>query len=364
MSRSNIGVFYTTNYKHILQGISIPEYVTHIIEPFAGNGDLIPFIKEGFSKNSSNKNVVFIELYDIAPKGRGGENLENTTPSHSQEIIQRDTLLDPPDYTNKFIITNPPYLAKNKNADKLLYKKYDTDDLYKCFLLSILDSKCLGGIVIIPMNFWLSNRQSDIVLRKRFLNTFVVKNVNMFEERVFEDTTYAVCAFLFEKTNSSSKNVVFKIFPSKKKVSCKFSENNDYTIGGEIHKLPINKNYDIKRRGETVGAVSPPFLLAKCIDDCSSKDKSVQKLISLSLVEKINPLYLSASCRAYCYIDIKPPLTYKQKELLVEKWNSFITNERERYHSLFLTIYRENSRRRISYSLLYRTIGYILNSIA
>ena len=59
-------------------------------------------------------------MYDIEPKKDG--------------IVKKDTLLNPPDYQGKFVITNPPYLARNKCADKTLFDKYQTNDLYKCFI--------------------------------------------------------------------------------------------------------------------------------------------------------------------------------------------------------------------------------------
>ena len=40
-------------------------------------------------------------------------------------VIKRDTILNPPNYNNKFIITNPPYLARNKSKDKTLFKQID-----------------------------------------------------------------------------------------------------------------------------------------------------------------------------------------------------------------------------------------------
>jgi site-specific DNA-adenine methylase len=123
-----LGQFFTTNYKYILQNLYIPDDVKHIIEPFAGNCDLLSFIE--------NKDNYQIECYDIDPR--------------KQDVIQRDTLNDPPDFTDTFILTNPPYLARNKNASKELYMKYETNDLYKCFLKILIDkSRCKGGILII-----------------------------------------------------------------------------------------------------------------------------------------------------------------------------------------------------------------------
>jgi len=95
--KKKLGQFYTTNYEYILQNMIIPDYVLDkiIIEPFAGNGDLIKFIDDSKYK---------IECYDIDPK--------------KDFIIKKDTLLEPPDYNDKYVITNPPYLARNKSTDK------------------------------------------------------------------------------------------------------------------------------------------------------------------------------------------------------------------------------------------------------
>ena len=90
-SKKKLGQFFTTNYHHILKGMIIPDDIKTIVEPFCGNGDLLNFI-EGRCKE-----VVF---YDIEPK--------------KPFIIKRDTIKNPPDYSGLFIITNPPYLARNK----------------------------------------------------------------------------------------------------------------------------------------------------------------------------------------------------------------------------------------------------------
>lgn len=51
-----LGQFMTTNHEYILQGIQIPDYIIHnniiIIEPFAGNGDLVEFIHKNTNKNA------------------------------------------------------------------------------------------------------------------------------------------------------------------------------------------------------------------------------------------------------------------------------------------------------------------------
>ena len=112
--KKDLGQFYTTNYTHILKNMTIPEDITYIIEPFAGQGDLLKFLTKKYT----------IECYDIDPK--------------KDFIIKRDTLFNPPDYKNKFILTNPPYLARNKSKSKEIYNKYDVNDLYKCFIKELI----------------------------------------------------------------------------------------------------------------------------------------------------------------------------------------------------------------------------------
>jgi hypothetical protein len=95
-----------------------------------------------------------------------------------------------------------------------LFDKYGVNDLYKCVIKEILTNVCLGGIFIIPLNFWSSIRLADIELRKAFLEKYDIILLNIFEETVFDDTTYTICSFQFEfKKNNNELNII--IYPSK-----------------------------------------------------------------------------------------------------------------------------------------------------
>lgn len=80
-SKLSLGQFYTKNVDYLFQEFEKPK--GKIIEPFAGQGDLIKWCGED------------VEAYDIDPK--------------APQIIKRDTLLFPPDYQGKFVITNLPH---------------------------------------------------------------------------------------------------------------------------------------------------------------------------------------------------------------------------------------------------------------
>ena len=344
VKKQKLGQFYTTNYEYILQNISVPEGITDIIEPFAGNGDLLQFI---------DKTKYTIQCYDIDPK--------------HDYIIQQDTLIHPPDFNHKFVITNPPYLARNKSSDKTIFDKYDTNDLYKCFIQILINSHCLGGILIVPLNFICSIRKSDVELRQQFIDKYNIIHINIFEEQVFDDTSYAICSFQFMlKTNTIENTIKCSIYPSKKEIQFVLHGKNNYTIGGEIYNLTQNLNYKIDRATYLMKEQTNfTNVLVKCIDD------NIHNKIVLSMVDEEDKLkYIDTtpnlSARSYAILVIDPLLTMEQQKQLVEKFNTFLNTYREKYNSLFLTNYRESNtiaRKRISFGLVYEICNHLLPSI-
>lgn len=338
MSKNELGQFFTTNYKYILSGMEIPDGIENIIEPFVGNGDLLNFIK--------NKEKYNIEIYDIDPK------YTNT--------IQRDTLNNPPDYTEKFVLTNPPYLARNKSPKKDLYNKYNCNDLYKCFIINLIHSVCKGGIIIIPLNFISSIRKADIELRKKFLEKYSINIINIFEEQVFDDTSYTVCSIYFIKKIKNEDEIAINIYPSKKTMKIKLSHDNNFTIGGEIYNLPNNSRYTIERATKkTKGNITN--ILLKCIDD------NIDSQLGFKVVsdeDKFIDNTPKLSARSYATLVINKDLSLEQQKNLVEKMNIYLKNQRDKYNSLFLTNYRESNsiaRKRISFSLAFKICNYILS---
>ena len=334
------GQFMTTNYNYILQNIKIPENTTIIIEPFCGNGDLLNFV---------DINKYTLECYDIEPK--------------KNFIIQKDTINDPPDYKNKFLLTNPPYLARNKCTQKILFDKYDVNDLYKCVIKEIINNNPDAGILIIPLNFWSSIRKSDIELRKNFLEIFNIIQLNIFEEKVFDDTTYTICSFQFElKKNNITNEINIDIYPSKNNIKIILNDKNNYTIGGHIYNLNTNGIYKITRITKKNKQKKNTNILVKCIDD------NEENKISLSLVDD-KDIYIddtpNQTSRTYASLIIEPSIDKNKQIELINKFNEFLNKERDKYNSLFLTNYRESkdiARKRISFEFVYKIIEYILEN--
>jgi hypothetical protein len=351
-NKRRLGQFMTTRYRYILDGMHIPPGTTHIIEPFCGRGDLLAFIH--------NHELCVIQCYDIDP--------QETTPI----TAPRDSLLDPPEYSDAFILTNPPYLARNKAADKRAFDKYGVNDLYKCFLKNLAETNpCAGGIVIVPLNFWCSVRAADVELRARFLNRYTVLQINVFEERVFDDTSSTVCAFHFARKRDDDEAmgacvcIPITVFPSRMCIYAELRAENRFLIGGDIYTLPVSGRYRIWRRtaDDITDEMFATRIRAKCIDD------SARNCIALEMVDDIH-VYIDTtprhSARTYAALSVDPPIDETVQEQVVVAFNMLLNTHREQFRSLFMSNFRESkdvARKRITFDLVYRIVGHVLDGI-
>jgi hypothetical protein len=348
--KQQLGQFMTTKYQYILQGMKIPENVKHIIEPMTGKGDLIEFIdteKYILFQNSDEKSEYIIELYDIDPQ--------------SDAIIQRDTILNPPNYKNKFLITNPPYLARNKSLNKELYNLYNQNDLYKCLILELIKQGSPYGILIIPVNFWSSIRKNDIELREMFINKYNILRLNIFEEQVFDDTTITICSFQYElKKIKKEQEINIHIYPIMKNLIGELNKDNNFMLGGSVYNLNTSK-YKIYRLTKENKEKKNTNLLVKCIDD-NINNKIAMDFVSDDKIFIDNTPNLSA--RTYATLIIEPAISIDDQKILKNHFNDFLNEWRNEYHSLFLANYRESNdiaRKRISFDLIYLITGNILD---
>jgi len=324
MSKKNLGQFNTTNYRYILDGFNPPTNCK-FIEPFVGSGCLLPFIP-------NNE----VECYDIEPR--------------IEKCAQRDTILEPPDYNGKYVITNPPFLARNKSGDKRHYEMYKQNDLYKCFLITLIQSNPIGGILILPLNFFCSVRTTDVKLRDQFLSKFKIIKMNWFEEQVFEDTTYNVCSFMFETSSEKLKKQKIQIGEMNITIKQKYG----WMIGGKIYHLKFDDEIQIKRITTTCKHMT--FILINCVDLAGQQN-------ILASFEP-NVFVGKNSDRTKMSVEISPTLSIKKQKKLVKQFNGLITDYRQRYNSLFLPNFRDNGRKRIPFTLVFDIMKFILTRMA
>jgi hypothetical protein len=323
------GQFYTTNSNYIIGNLlnDIPQDKV-VVEPFCGQGDLLIFDNA-------------YEIYDIEPK------VENC------EI--RDTLRNPPDYKNKLVITNPPFLSRNKNKDKSIYDLYAVGDLYKAALKSIME--CDGGILILPLNFLCDE---DNHMRELFFNTFHIIQMNIFEETVFSDTTYTVCSFSFERRSgvADNENIDVNFYPSMVKTTFELRRETGWKIGGTFVDLISNqKNIGISRLTKNKQPNSNLYLRA--IDTGTEGGK-------ISLTMNDVHFYGKETDRTFATIILDKDYEVGDQIFICEQFNEILNENRGRYNSLFLTNFRNStkaySRKRISFDVAYKLISWIIEN--
>jgi len=361
------GQFYTVNSSYILAGLALPPSQARcVIEPFAGQGDLLAWLakqgstkqgstkqgstKQGSTKQGSTKQGMAIEAYDIEPKKAG--------------IIQRDTLKDPPNYKDAWILTNPPYLARNKSPQKELFDKYNTNDLYKCFINSLTAQEdCLGGIFIVPVGFFLSPRDIDVRCRNAFLSKYKLGRVNYFEEAVFPDTATTVVAFDFLKAPVllTEQQVEWVIFPSGAKAVFPMRQTEDWIIGGAIYKLTVPPALKVRRHVEGQVLKKDEQLTAMTLNALDSGNQNGR----ISLDYKAGYVYPAKECsRSYATLCIQgKTLTAAEQQKLCADFNAFVEEKRQETWSLFLPQYRESkeyARKRIPFELAYTIVRHLL----
>jgi hypothetical protein len=324
MSKKDRGQFYTVNHEYILKGLERPPKGARVIEPFAGQGDLLDWLGDA------------CEAYDIEPK--------------DARVQRRDTLADPPNYEGAWVITNPPYLARNKSKDKTHFDAYDTNDLYKCFMYTLKD--CLGGILIIPVGFFLSPRDVDVKCRDFFMSRYIIGRVRCFEEQVFPDTTTAVVAFSFTRAEKPTtvQDVLWERVPGGQTKVFPMRAHEKWIVGGDVYDIPLNPGVRITRYVDDPKGLTQLTLHA--LDDCT---------MTCSKDDVYKGKHTSRTYATLCIHGLE--LTEAQQCELAERFNAYLKKKREDTWSLFLPQYREFTRKRLPFDLAYAIVHKIIRDM-
>ena len=362
-SKQQLGQFYTKNTSYILQGLEKFIKCKNVTDPFAGAGDLLKWAKANEASS--------VVGYDI-----------DKTKSDNSLIFYNDSLQNPKKY--EFILTNPPYLYQNKMKDKSLLLNSKHTDLYQLSLEKIMNSE--EGIAIVPINF-LSAENSKYI-RELFLAKFEIKKVNYFSEQVFDDTTYNVIAFYYRKKKilTNKMNIDFTIYPQKKYSKIALYQKYNWQIGGEFlaeinaysNKLRISRleEEDLQKGNHAIRAaynnldkikvfnvnddvlskIRKNIVVLKAIDSGSESGK-----ICLDDIRKYNldALISIKTSRHQIQLLFPENVSIQEQEKIIELFNKEIEDKRNRYHSLFMTNYRDKGRKRISFNFAYNLVNYL-----
>lgn len=363
------GQFFTKNSDYILSNFS--QFIKNKIatDPFAGNKDLIKWAeKHGVKK---------IIGYDVDPKYTDGKT-----------VFYNDTIIDSKRYN--FIITNPPYLHKNK-ADKETKEKYFSgrnaifEDLYQVSISSILN--CEEGIIVVPLNFLCAENSCRI--RNLFFDKFEIIKLNIFSEQVFDDTTYNVVSFYFKKREKSLdiNKISATIFPNKENVNLILEKRFNWQFGGDfINRVNKTKNYlgiyrlteDYLESGECKIEMALQNVKDKINYPVSRafKEKMEKNILFLRAIDSKNGKKIQLedirnydilglvgknTSRNMAHLIFAKDITVGEQVELMNEFNSQLNEERNKYFSFFLTNFRDGNRKRISFELAYKFLNYIYN---
>lgn len=368
--KKDLGQFFTTNSDYILQGFEQHVCGKTVLDPFAGYGDLLDWAERNGAKDVSG--------LDIDPK-----MIDNRTSLNDSLKSIPHTL---------FNITNPPYLGRNKLPAKMKAEySMEYDDLYLLSMKKIIDSNADEGIIIIPVNFF-SAKNSD-ALRQEFLTRYQVSRVNYFREQVFADTTYNVVAFYYtmKQPYPAKQTIEVITFPEGTKKTYELDPECNYRIAGkELHKvltapplkvIRLTEDYVAKHPGNLkvsaffndkntieIYRVSPSLkktlenniLLLNCIDTNASEDawinlEDVRDLGQTCLVGK-------NTSRNIAYI-LLPDVSLSDQKKIIPMFNRHLNALRKKYNSLFLTNFRDNDRKRVSFEFCYKLISYCYHQL-
>lgn len=367
--KKQLGQFFTTNSDYILQGLE--QFVKNktIVDPFAGNQDLIKWCREKKCKEATG--------FDYDDKYVDNRN-----------VFYGDSINIPKKY--EFVCTNPPYLHKNK-ADKKTKDTFflgihsDLEDLYQVSIFSILN--CNEGILIVPLNFLCAENSKKI--RDLFFNKFEILKLNIFSHQVFQDTTYNVISFYFRKKTNNSNIIKIPaiILPEGKSISFTIEKRYNWQFGGEfINRIKNTRNHlgifrltdDYLKSGEYEAELAfqnlknkRPIQISKDIKNLVEKnilflraiDSKNGKKIQLEDIRKygVSGLVGKNSSRNMAHLIFKEEISIVDQIELMNRFNEELNRERDKYQSFFLTNFRDNNRKRISFDLTYKFLNYIYN---
>jgi len=350
-TQHELGQFYSARADELLDGMTRPPKGAIVVEPFAGEGDLLKWLGPGY-----------IELaYDIDPK--------------RERTIRRDTLMTPPRYSGSYVLTNPPWLAKNKSENKAAFEKWGTDDLYKCFLKSLFKDPPTGGIIIIPLNFFSGDRDSEKKRRTEFFRTFTPQRINIFETAMFADTDYLTMVIQFQKRTNlymdhgKEENITMNFYPSRDTMTLRvnplsfvFPNENPF----ETLPPPATGHYISVRRHEEDKPLKATetltLILFEALDSGVSTTPGDGR-IGLQMMEPDQTYLGKSTSRSKAQIVVRGPLSRKLQRRIVTDFNAWIEDWRQKTRSIFLPVFREAKeypRRRLSFHMAFDAIRNLI----
>lgn len=399
----------TDNYKSLFRELKNKDLT--IVDPFVGEGNLLVDYLETFTKEEAifllnNKKIkgYDIDKMTITRLKERFHNLYGVSFEVLDEIfVKNNSLINNPCKKNDFILTNPPYMARNtcKRRYPKEYKVHFSRNYFSDYYeLSLYKYRRYDGIWIIPSNFLSSEYMTDI--KSKLLLDSNFEEVFVFENPIFKDTNISVMSFKLRKKDKHED--------IQNKLKINFVGHNETTI----------KDIDISKEGkicqdwvELSHSKEPPVSVGVLRTEFEYGDNEIIVLnedyepenisVSDSFKEYLdsNILYLRSTDTGadtgflglYSFEDLYPdyknhnvytlitkktsrlnvPLFFKEhytkeeQELIKERTNEILSFYRDKYNSMFLTNFKNSTRKmqrkRIAFREIYGVIEQAIKDI-
>ena len=330
--KRDLGQFFTREsvwmQPHIRDHLEkLSRQYTVCVDPFAGEGDLLKVA----SKETGIKTI-------------GHDHDAKICQEHGWK--QNDSIREPIVEENAFVLTNPPYLAKNsaKRIGSPMVKYFHSgfvpgieegqlktlDDLYKLAIEKVIQLYD-DSIWIVPESVI-----QDIVKLDEWRDR--LHSVTILEKNPFEDTEHPVCVLIFSK--SSQSPMIYK---------------NDQPVGEwkkiyAIHRGPYEAQG--KKIPMTFNSASGQ-LGFRAVDGTSKGDEQKIRFVHGDELEYPREK-IKVSTRHLTYIDVD--MDYDDLTFVIVRANKIIREYRNNTRDVFLTPFmgnnkEDNRRRRLDYRL-------------
>jgi len=327
------GQFFTTNADHILGGYEDIVRNKTVIDPFAGGKDLLLWAEKNGATNTVG--------YDLEPT--------------SEDIIKNDSIADPPSYENMVLVTNPPYLSRNKfKGDKHIFDVWKQNDLYKCHLASLDVRGCEEAVIILPSNFIC---ESSSRARKMLFETHYIVSAKYWNEPVFEDATTGICVIHIRKGKKPRQEFILQHVSDNENINIKLEERHSYLHGDDFFDHILRASGDIEIIKTDIGMKDPNTNIVVGLLD-NGKWQS-----GLSYNEG-DPLF--SKPKSFTTYQLTIPnitLTENEQKEVIEKFNKTLSYYRRKYHDLFLSNYMGPRQKILSRSFINKLLEVSLKDL-
>lgn len=322
-----MGQFFTKNSDTILSGFEDVVKNKQVIDPFAGEHDLLKWaVRNGCSS--------FL-AFDLDPK--------------TDDTIRNDSIASPPDYTGHVVLTNPPYLSKNKNkGDKSVYEQWGQNDLYKCHLASLASNGCSETIQIIPSNFLSESRDAA---RRKVFSSYSIKKATYWTEPVFDDATTGICVLHMVSGGNDVQRFPITILPDNITFDAVLDKKYAYLHGIELLEI-LKNSVEIDVVKTDVGMDKPNTNMVIGLLDNGKWP------IGLSYNDG-DPIYCNP--KSFTTYQVTLPdydLSEEQQREVCDIFQNKFTYYRDKYHGMFLANYMGANQKILSRKYAHQLLSY------